>query len=241
MNQDSVPVNIESLEIVVKGRRAHYLKAGEGAPVVLVHGGASDSREWQGIIARYCKDFCFYAPDLPGFGKSDRDPNGYYINDFSDFLQGFIDQLMLEKPALTGHSLGARVCMDVAIQSQDNIGKLILIDASGLGKMSPFGSVLFYFFKNLRTILGKPQPFPKFLVKEGDDWNDIGGDALKTIKVPTLLIWKETDPYISVKQARRAQQLIPGAKLEIIRGYGHAPHQQNDNSEFCRLMAEFLR
>jgi pimeloyl-ACP methyl ester carboxylesterase len=131
--------------------------------------------------------------------------------------------------------------MDVALQRPDNISKLILIDSSGLGKMSPFGAVLFYFFQYLRDILHKPQPFPKFLAKEGDNWNEIGDEALKNIKVPTLLIWKRTDPYLSVRQAKHAQKLIPGAKLAIIDGYGHAPHQQEDKSEFLRLMTEFLQ
>ncbi len=232
--------NIESLEIKVKGRRVHYLKAGKGKPVVLVHGGASDSREWRPVMEKYSDRYTFYAPDLPGFGKSDRDPKGYYLADFSDFLIGFIDLLKLEKPALVAHSLGGRTAMDVALQRPEDISKLILIDSSGLGEMSPFGAVLFYFFLYLRDILRKPQPFPKFLVKEGDNWNEIGDEGLKNIKVPTLLIWKRTDPYLSVRQAKHAQKLIPGAKLEIIKGYGHAPHQQEDKSEFFRLMEEFL-
>jgi pimeloyl-ACP methyl ester carboxylesterase len=240
MIQDNSPVNIESLQIEVNGWRAHYLKAGNGAPVVLVHGGASDSRDWRPIMAQYSDRFSFYAPDLPGFGESDRDPKGYYLGDYTDFLLGFIDLLKLEKPALVGHSFGGRVSLDVALQTPDNIGKIILIDTSGLGQMSPFGTVLFYFFKWMRDILRRPQPFPRFLTREGDNWNEIRSEALKKIKVPTLLIWKRTDPYLSVKQAQRAQQLIAGAKLEIIGGYGHAPHQQKDKSAFYRLMLEFL-
>ena len=93
-------INIESLQIEVNGRREHYLKAGTGKPVVLVHGGASASREWLPIMEGYGDRFCFYAPDLPGFGESARDPKGYYLPDFCDFLLGFIASLKLEKPAL---------------------------------------------------------------------------------------------------------------------------------------------
>jgi pimeloyl-ACP methyl ester carboxylesterase len=219
-------VKIESLETVVNGRRIHYLKAGTGRPVLLVHGGASDSREWRPIMTR--------------FGASDRDPKGYDVSDFAEFLQGFIALLKLDRPAAVAHSLGARACLDTVRLPGSNISKLILIDASGLGKMSPFGLVLFYFFKWTRTLLLHPQPFPVFLEKEGADWNDVGDEALKSISVPTLLIWKSADPYLSVKQGRRAERLIPGAKLAVIKGYGHAPHQQNDNSQFCRLMLDFL-
>jgi pimeloyl-ACP methyl ester carboxylesterase len=233
-------MKIESLETTVNGRRIHYLKAGTGRPVVLVHGGASDSREWRPIMAKYADRYSFYAPDLPGFGASDRDPKGYYISDFSGFLQDFIALLKLDRPAAVGHSLGARICLDTVNLPGSSISQLILIDASGLGKMSPFGLVLFYFFKWTRTLLLHPQPFPVFLAKEGVDWNDVGDEALKSINIPTLLIWKSADPYLSVKQGRRAEKLIPGAKLAVIKGYGHAPHQQNDKSRFCRLMLEFL-
>jgi pimeloyl-ACP methyl ester carboxylesterase len=231
---------IESREMNIKGRRIHYLQGGAGRPVVLVHGGASDSREWRRIMERYGDRYSFYAPDLPGFGASDRDPEGYYIPEFSEFLMDFTAQLKLDKPAVAGHSLGARVCLDAARLPGNNISKLILIDASGLGKMSPFGTVLFNFFVWLRKALGKPQPFPTFIAKEGVDWNYVGDEALKNISVPTLLIWKGTDPYMPVSRAQRAVKLIPKAKLAVIRGYGHAPHQQKDNSGVCRLMLEFL-
>jgi pimeloyl-ACP methyl ester carboxylesterase len=232
--------HIESLFNEFQGRPIHYLKAGKGRPVVLVHGGASDSRDWLPIIAKYGDRYSFYAPDLPGFGESYRDPNGYYLSDFSDFLLGFIKDLKMEKPALVGHSLGARVCLDTVSLPGCDADMLILIDASGLGKMSPLGNVLFFFFKYLRDILRQKQPFPKFLSKAGVDWNDIGNEALKSIGVPTLLIWKSLDPYLSVKQGRRAESLMPNAKLAVIKGYGHAPHQQNDNSGFCKLMLDFL-
>jgi pimeloyl-ACP methyl ester carboxylesterase len=240
MSNETAAGMIESLYLTINGQRIHYLKAGAGKPVVLVHGGASSALEWKRVMAAGGGRYAFYAPDLPGFGESDRDPKGYYLTDFTDFLAAFIQQLKLDKPALAGHSLGARNCLEMALLPGNNIRKLILIDASGLGKMSVFGMLLFNFFKYLRRILGIHQPFPRFLAKAGVDWNDIGDEALKRIKVPTLLIWKGFDPYIPLQQAYRAQRLIPGAKLGIVPGYGHAPHQQKDDSRFLKLMLEFL-
>jgi pimeloyl-ACP methyl ester carboxylesterase len=240
-----LPANIESREINIKGRRIHYLQFGQGKPVVLLHGGASDSREWQPLM-RYSASrpgeacYAFYAPDLPGFGESARDEKGYYLPDFTGFLLGFIDLLKLGRPALAGHSFGARVCLDAAAQPGTDISKLILIDASGLGKVSLFGRFLFAFFGVLRTILRKPQPHPKFLTKEGVDWNYVGDDALKSLKIPTLLIWKNPDPYMPIRNARRAERLIPGAKLVVLNGYGHAPHQQKNNEPFNKVLLDFL-
>jgi pimeloyl-ACP methyl ester carboxylesterase len=240
MAKDIAAPGIESLFTEIKGRRIHYLKAGQGQPVVLLHGGASDARDWLPAIEKIGGGYAFYAPDMPGFGESDRDPKGYYLTDYAEFLLDFITQLKLDRPAAAGHSLGGRVCLDAALLPGNNISKLILIDASGFGKISPFGGFLFNFFKWLRDVQRKPQPFPRFLVKEGVDWNTIGEEALKSIKIPALMIWKGFDPYMSLAKARRAQKMIPRAKLEIIPGYGHAPHKQKDNSTGCRLIGEFL-
>jgi abhydrolase domain-containing protein 6 len=243
---DTVPAatGIESREINVNGRRIHYLKCGQGKPVVLVHGGASDARDWLSLMkygnSRPGEGFTFYAPDLPGFGESARDEKGYYLPDYTEFLLSFIDLLKLDRPGLAGHSFGAQVCLDTAARPSSNISKIVLIDASGLGKVSLFGRMLFAFFGALRAILRKAQPYPKFLTKEGVDWDYVGDKILKSIKIPTLLIWKNPDPYMPIKNARRAAGLIPGAKLVVFKGYGHAPHKQKNKEPFNKVFLDFL-
>jgi pimeloyl-ACP methyl ester carboxylesterase len=231
--------DIASVRLEVDGRGTHYLKSGSGPPVVLVHGGASDCRDWVPTMTTLKDRYTFYAPDLIGFGRSDRDKKGYYLSDFSDFLLRFIDALQLEKPALVGHSFGGRVCLDAALKRHDGIRRLIIMDASGLGKISRLGSALFTFFWALRKVMHRPQPFPKFLSKEGEDYNNVRDEALRGLKTPTLIVWKRYDPYMPVKIARRAAQLIPGAKLVVIPGCGHAPNKQ-DCEEFSKILADFL-
>ena len=230
---------IESLQLKINGHRVHYLKAGSGPPVVLLHGGASDCRDWVETMATLAHRFTFYAPDLLGFGQSERDKKGYYLTDFSDFVVGFIDALQLVKPSLVGHSFGARVCLDTALKRQEQVNRLILADASGLGKISGLGNALFTIFWALRKLLNRPQPFPKFLAKEGDDYNRVGEDALRKLTIPTLLVWKRHDLYLPVAIARRAEKLIPGARLVVLPGLGHAPNKQNRET-FNRLLVEFL-
>jgi pimeloyl-ACP methyl ester carboxylesterase len=230
---------IESLRLIVNGHRAHYLKAGIGPPVVLLHGGASDSRDWVGTMTALAHRFTFYAPDLIGFGQSDRNEVGYYLSDFSDFVLGFIDALQLEKLSLVGHSFGARVCLDVALKRQEQVNRLVLADASGLGKISGLGNALFTAFWALRKVLRRPQPFPRFLSKEGDDYNFVGSEVLQSLQTPTLLIWKRFDPYMPLSVARRAGELIPGARLAVLPGLGHAPNKQNRDT-FNKLLLDFL-
>ncbi len=115
-----------------------------------------------------------------------------------------------------GHSFGARVCLEVARLHQERVQKLILIDASGLGKISALGNALFTTFWALRKLLRRPQPFPRFLAKEGEDYNWVGSEALQSLRMPTLLVWKRFDPYMPLSIARRAEELIPGAKLAVL-------------------------
>lgn len=237
----ALPAGIESQRLEVDGRSVRYLKAGNGPAAVLVHGGASDARDWLDTMQALGGRFTFYAPDLPGFGESARDKAGYYISDFAGFLLGFMDALKIENPVLIGHSFGARAGLDAALQAQERIKKLVLIDASGLGKMSSLGSFLFTFFWALREVLRQPQPFPKMMARPGDDYDNIDAARLRGLKVPTLIVWKSFDPYMPVKLARRANKLIPGSRLEIIRGYGHAPFKQKDPGAFRRVLLEFLK
>jgi len=230
---------MDSLWINIDGRRANYLKAGTGPGVVLLHGGASDCRDWVPTMEALAGRFTLYAPDLIGFGRSDRDEKGYYLGDFSSFVQGFIETLEIKKPSLVGHSFGARVCLDAALKSQEKISRLVIADASGLAKISWLGSALFFGSSGLRWIMRQRQPFPRFLAKEGEDYNSVAEEVLRCLKVPTLIVWKQYDLYLPVSIGRRTAKLIPGARLVVLPGFGHAPNKQ-DRETFNKLLVDFL-
>lgn len=235
----SSQTGIESLTVKVNDHEIHYLKGGSGPPVVLLHGGASDSRDWVQTIEGLAGRYSFYAPDLIGFGQSTRNKDGYYLSDFSDFVLEFIDKLQLKDVVLVGHSFGARICVDVTLQRPDNVRKLVLADAAGLGKVSRFGNVVMTIAWAIRKVLRQRQPYPQFLAKEGEDSDWLCVNELPKLKTPTLLIWKRHDPYLPLSLARRAKKQIAGAKLLVLPGYGHAPHQQNSEA-FNRLLTEFI-
>jgi len=62
---------------------------------------------------------------------------------------------------------------------------------------------------------------------------------LAEVRVPTLIVWGDRDPYLPVAQARRAHQLIPGSRLEVFPRCGHAPFRDRPG-EFHRLLRDFL-
>ena len=233
------PAGIESHRIEVNSHRIHYLKAGSGPPVVLIHGGASDSRDWIKTMDALFRQYSLYAPDLLGFGQSERNDHGYYLSDFTESILGLIDKLGLEQPFLVGHSFGARLCMDIALQHPEKVRKLVLVDAAGLGNISRLGNIVLTGFWALRRLLRRPQPHPQFLYREGEDPLWLCVDRLPDLKTRTLLIWKRHDIYLPLDIARRAVEMIPDARLEVVPGYGHAPHGAN-NKAFNRLLLDFL-
>ncbi len=238
-DRGDLPAGIESLFLDVNGWRAHYLKSGGGPPVVLLHGGASDSRDWLRTMAALSHRFTLYAPDIIGFGRSERNETGYYLSDFISFTEAFANALGLENPDMVGHSFGGRVGASVAVRGRVKVRRLVLVDASGFGQISRLGNALFTGFWALRKLAGRPQPFPRFLARDGEDYNRVGKEALRGLRQATLLIWKRHDPYMPLSQAKEAMQLIPSARLEVIPGFGHAPVKQN-SAAFNRLLLDFL-
>src|SRR3989304_7889979 len=99
---------IQSLNAKIGAHQAHYLRAGKGPPVVLIHGGASDSRDWIETMAALSHSYTLYAPDLIGYGLSDHNRSGYYLSDFVEFLKAFIQAMGLDSVSLVGHSVGGR-------------------------------------------------------------------------------------------------------------------------------------
>jgi len=230
---------IQSLELKVGDHQIHYLRAGDGPPVVLLHGGASDSCDWVGTMAALSHSYSLYAPDLIGYGLSSRDNSGYYLSDFVEFTLEFIQTLGLGSVVLVGHSIGGRVCLEIALRHPEKVRRLVLIDAVGFSRLAYWGRFLGTAAWAVRKVLRRPQPYPKFLGKYGDkkDWMCL--EELPTLKVPTLIVWNRHDPYHPLGGALRAKELIPKARLEVIAGYGHAPHVQKRDF-FNSLLLGFL-
>ncbi len=130
---------IQELTLSVNSHKAFYRKAGKGPPVLLVHGGASDSRDWTKTMEFLSDSYTLYAPDLLGYGRSDKDAGAYYMSDFVEFTLGFMRELDLNPCLVVGHSIGGRVCLEIALQHPEMVRKLALVDTVGFGKRTLLG------------------------------------------------------------------------------------------------------
>ncbi|RLC94025.1 MAG: hypothetical protein DRI39_04065 [Chloroflexi bacterium] len=230
---------IEALRLKVGDCSAHYLKAGSGQPVVLLHGGASDSRDWVGTMDALGRAGTFYAPDLIGFGQSDKSKDGYCLADFVDFTLGFTEALGLERADLVGHSLGGRVCLEIALRHPEKVRRLVVVNAAGFTRLARWGASIGLAFWFARKMLRLPQRFPRFLEDNGGRGHWLCLDELPDLQAPTLIVWSRADPYYSLGGAQKAVRLLPNARLAVLPCYGHAPHLRKREA-FNELLLGFL-
>ncbi len=218
------------------GTRALYACAGDsGAPVVLVHGGASDHHDWDAALPVLAATHRVFAPCLPGYGGQPRKQGAYVLKDFSDFLLCFMDALGIKRAHLVGHSLGGRVCLEAARLAPERVDRLVLIAPMGFGRLSRRGFVLstsvWYISKALRRTL----PYPALSV-ELDERRDA---QFADVKAPTLVMWGQRDMFFSYAYARRVQAAIPQAQVRLFPRSGHAPHK-NEPDAFHEAVVKFL-
>lgn len=113
----------------VGGHRIHYLVAGKGDPVVLLHGYTQTSHMWLPLIDRLSRDHLVIAPDLPGFGQSSIPAQGLTKSQMAQDVHGLVASLGLPSVKLVGHDIGLMVAYAYAAQYRNEVGKIALMDA----------------------------------------------------------------------------------------------------------------
>ena len=117
------------------GIKTNYLEAGAGPPVVLVHGsgpGVTAYANWRLTMPGLAPHFRVLAPDMAGFGFSDK-PGG--VADLAAWvgqLTGFLDALGIERASVVGNSFGGSIGIRLAVDHPDRVDRLVLMGATGI-------------------------------------------------------------------------------------------------------------
>ena len=101
---------------------------GDGPPVVLVHGLASNARIWDAVAPRLAERFRVVAYDQRGHGLSDKPDGGYGFDEVVGDLRGLVGALDLARPTLVGHSWGGNVVLEYAATHPADVAALVLVD-----------------------------------------------------------------------------------------------------------------
>lgn len=135
--------------VTVDGHRLHYVEAGEETdrpPAVCLHGGIIDAAalSWGGVLGDLAADRRVIAPDLLGYGESDRPADADYSTAaHTDRLLGTLDALDVDRAVPVGLSLGGAVALGAAFEAPERVAKLVLVDSHGLGAPVPGGRLTY--------------------------------------------------------------------------------------------------
>lgn len=126
-------MEIESKSVQVAGVATRVLSAGEGTPIVFLHGGEESAVDWQWVMPLLAGEFRVVAPDLPAKWGSTIPSESVTSHGFAEFLRHFLDALDLPRVVLAGNSFGGLVAMRFAFAHPDRVQAMILADSAGLG------------------------------------------------------------------------------------------------------------
>jgi pimeloyl-ACP methyl ester carboxylesterase len=255
--------------------RAHgleiaYEREGAGAPLVLVHGAAVDSRMWRPQLAALADEFTVVAWDEPGAGRSADVPSDFGLVDYADCLAALIRALDLGPAHVAGLSWGGTVAQELYRHHPELVATLLLVDTYAGWKGSLPEEEVRLRVEGVRQMLaaadhqfdptlpglfaGEPpaEVVPLLEAMAADVRPDSmrtallvmaeadQRDLLPRIAVPTLLIWGERDARSPLTVARQFEAAIPGAELVLIPGAGHVSNLEAPEP-FNRAVRDFCR
>ena len=120
---------VSSRTVEVEGVKLHYLTAGHGPAVILLHGYTQTSLMWKPIIPLLAEQFTVIAPDLPGIGDSEIPADGLDMKTAAIRIHALAKSLGIEKARVVGHDIGLMVAYAYAAQFPAETEKLVVMDA----------------------------------------------------------------------------------------------------------------
>jgi len=120
-----------SKQVEVYGQKIHYIEAGSGPNVILLHGLGGDATNWMMNTAVLAKSYHVYVPDQIGFGASDKPLVNYRVGTLADFLDGFCTKLGISKASVVGNSLGGWTAMAFTLAHPEKVERMVLVDSAG--------------------------------------------------------------------------------------------------------------
>ena len=129
----ALPRQFDEWQIELHGRRVIYRVAGEGPPVVLIHGMLNSSSHWQSVALDLAADHTVVAPDLIGHGDSAAPRGDYSLGAHAASIRDLLAAIGIDHATIVGHSLGGGVAMQFFYQFPQRVERLALVSSGGLG------------------------------------------------------------------------------------------------------------
>ncbi len=241
---------ISAQYVQVSGHRVRYLVAGEGEPVILVHGLSASTHWWIRNVPELSRHYRVYLIDLPGFGAMHFPQSRFMLTNAASWLLSWMEAVGLKRAHFIGHSMGGYICMWIAAHSPEAVSRLVLVAPAvrphvrtvagyfvpllvGLRYMAPsFLPILF--FDALRagplTLLRTTRDLIALDVQE----------EIQAVSASTLLIWGENDTLVPSSLAYILHKEIAHSRLVLLKKAGHVCMYDRSH-DFNVAVLAFLR
>jgi pimeloyl-ACP methyl ester carboxylesterase len=228
-----------------------------GIPVVFLHGVADSRRAFEPLFARLPPTIRAIAPTQRGHGGSGKPADGYRYPDFAADVLGLLDALRLPAAVIVGHSMGSMVAQRLAADHPERVAGLVLLgtfrtlhrDAtmqelwdSVLATLAdPVDPALIREFQRSTLARAIPPELLATVVEESRavparvwraafrgflDTPDFSGE-LARLRAPALIVWGDRDQYAGAADQHALRAIVPGARLLVYSGGGHALHWED--------------
>jgi pimeloyl-ACP methyl ester carboxylesterase len=244
---------------LVGGRRAAWVEAGSGPPLVLVHGAGGSADLWQPQLDELADVARVVAPDLPGHGHA-RGRGKPSIAAYAEWLAALLGTLRAGRAVVVGHSMGGAVAQALALAQPGRLAGLVLIGTGAKLRVLPRlvdllrerpreGQSL---IQDLSFAPGTPPECGEIIdrvLREGTPLVTLGDylacdrfdvrDRLAGIRIPTLVVTGREDRLTPLRYGRFLAETIPEALLVEIEDAGHFP-QLEQPARVNAAIREFL-
>lgn len=242
---------VHSRFIEVDGHRIHYFETGPSdgptrTPVLLIHGLGARGEDWSPILRSLAHaGYHVYAPDLLGYGRSDKPDVNYSISLETQMVDHFMTAVHLDTADVGGWSMGGWVSMKLAVDHSRRVERLILYDSAGVYFPARFDASLFApddpagLARLFSKLTPRPPHLPEFLRRDllrklgQNRWilyrimssmtsgRDLMEFRLHEIHQPMLIVWGTEDTLIPPEAGRKIHRLVSGSSFALVEGCGH--------------------
>jgi len=242
--------------VSIDGFDLHYQTAGEGPPVVFLHGFSGNHLSWWQQVPSFADEYRCIAPDQRGFGRSVDVEGGPGVAAFPDDLAALLDHLDVDRAALVGHSMSGWTAASFATQQPHRASALVLSGTpGGLLPAERHHGLIEAGAGDLPDVdpLTPETEFLEASIEELNDhgpaeWTDVrptldalplDADRILDAGIPVLAVAGEADAFMPRPAVEALSERLAGCDYRIVEGAGHSSNFDRPDA-FNRHVREFL-
>ena len=225
-HQRSLALEMEDRSVTVA--YGEWGESGTGPPVVLLHGSPGSHSDFHSLARVFAEDRLVLAPDLPGFGASDRRVDDYSVAAHAGYVLELLDQLEIDQAHLLGFSMGGGVALELYRQAPERVASVVMLAAIGVQELELLGNYhLNHFVHGLQLVCieGARWTLPHMGVLDdamlsreyARNFYDTDQRPLREVlegfEPPMLVVHGRSDPLVPIAAAREHHRIVPQSEL----------------------------